>query len=51
MATFVNDRFLNASIDRIQTLAALTLYGDNVELAIQMVVNAAHHYLLKVKRG
>lgn len=31
-------------INTIQTLAALALYGDNVELAVQIVINEARHY-------
>jgi len=40
---------IDECINKIQTLAALALYGDNVELAVQIAINEVRHYYSMIK--
>ncbi|MQR01240.1 hypothetical protein [Glaciimonas soli] len=40
---------IDECINKIQTLAALALYGDNVELAVQVIINEARFYCSTIK--
>ncbi|WP_211441652.1 hypothetical protein [Collimonas humicola] len=43
--------FIDECVDKIQTLAALSLYGDSVELEILVVIHDACRYLILSKPG
>ncbi|HWX02502.1 hypothetical protein [Collimonas sp.] len=47
MKTYANDPFLKDSINKILGLATLTLYGVNVQPAVDGVIDNVFHYLNK----
>jgi hypothetical protein len=49
MTTYANDPFLTDSLNKILGLATLTLYGVNVQLAVDSVIDSVFHYLSKDK--
>lgn len=51
MEVDIENCFIDECLDKIQTLAALSLYGDNVELAILVVIHDACRYLILSKAG
>ncbi|NKI68090.1 hypothetical protein GN109_01550 [Collimonas pratensis] len=46
---YANDPFLKDSINKILGLATLTLYGVNVQLAVDNVIDGVFHHLSKNK--
>lgn len=51
METFIEDKFLNESVDKILRLATLTLYGVNVRCDVRMVIGDVRDYLVLIKAG
>lgn len=49
MKTYANDPFLKDTLNKILGLATLTLYGVNVQLAVDGVIDNVFHYLSKDK--
>lgn len=49
MKLYANDPFLKDSINKILGLATLTLYGVNVQLAVDGVIDSVFHHLSKNK--
>ncbi|MFJ2987742.1 hypothetical protein ACIPF8_07735 [Collimonas sp. NPDC087041] len=47
MRTYANDPFLKDSLNKILGLATLTLYGVNVQLAVDGVIDNVFHHLSK----
>ncbi|AMP15747.1 hypothetical protein [Collimonas pratensis] len=45
MKTYANDPFLTDSLNKILGLATLTLYGVNVQPAVDAVIDKIFHYL------
>jgi hypothetical protein len=48
---FLDDHSADAYIDKILTLAALSLYGENVEIALLVVIHKACRHLVLNKPG
>lgn len=51
MDVHIENCFIEECIDKIQTLAALSLYGESVDLAILVVIHDACRYLILSKPG
>jgi len=51
MNAHIENCLIDEYIDKIQTLAALSLYGDSVDLAILVVIHDACRYLILSKPG
>jgi hypothetical protein len=47
MKTYANDPFMKDSLNKILGLATLTLYGVNVQPAVDGVIDSVFHYLHK----
>lgn len=48
---YLEDPILNESIQRILGLATLSLYGEPVEYAVEVIVNKVRRYLVLKKSG